>query len=323
MTNDDYPKDTEDSHSGDNGMDHFVDDLIHGRVPPDEELSQLQQALIDISSFSASESGVGGSLVVEKMSSVIAESVGEQQAAPTRSFVGRLLGAKAILAATTAVALTGTAAAAASGSLPSPIQNAFSAAVSNLGVSIPSNSSGRAALPPKDAPADRIAASQSSKDAATTSTTGVSIVALPPVSSSTEVAPVIRHVSSSPNSSSSSKCTSEISLKLGSVVVLSTSPSTTESSKSTTTTQVPSTTTTSTVQPGCTSTSTTEAPATTTTQAPAATTTEAPATTTTEAPAATTTEAPTTTTAAPTTTTAASGLSSGSVQIGRSLLPSD
>ena len=245
MTNDDSSENNEESHSVDDGMDQFVDELVHGRIPPDEDLSQLQKALIDISSFSAPEIGVGGSSVVEKMSSVIAENAVNQESAPSRSVVGRLLGVKAILAATTAVALTGTAAAAASGSLPSPIQNAFSAAVSNLGVSIPSVSSGRV-LPLKDTSGGRNTASQSSKDAGTTSTTtGISSVALPPpVSSSTIVPPAIRH------SSSSSKCTSEISVRIESVLSLST----------TTTTQAPTTT-------------TTAAPTTTTTQAPTTTTT--------------------------------------------------
>lgn len=314
MTNDEHPENTVDGHSDDKGLDQFVNDLIEGRVPPEEELSQLQQALIDISSYSAPEPGIGGSLIVEKMSSVIEENAANEEAAPSRSVVGRLLGVKAILAATTAVALTGTAAAAASGSLPSPIQNAFSEAVSNLGVSIPSVSTGRVALPSKDLSTGRNIVSQSSGEAATTSTTGVSSVALPPLSSSsTVVSPVTPHTSSD----SSSKCTSEISLELQSSIILSTSPSTTQApttstseAPATTTTQAPTTTTT---QPACTPTATTEAPTTTTTEAPTTTTTEAP-TTTTEAPTTTTTGAPTTTTSAP-------GLASGSVQIGRSLLP--
>lgn len=239
----------------DENIDEFVDRLIEGDIPPEEELTDFEQALVEISLFSVSGIEIGGSSVVERMVAEIRDGTEVDPAsekAHHRGYLARLVGAKAIIAATTAVALTGTAAAAASGALPNPIQHAFSAAASNLGVSIPSPREFRVSLAPNKSSKSQ-AGSSSGSGATQSNSGGISNSAAAATSTSTTAAAPINHSAYK----KSSNCSSQVFIRLDSFSSLNISTTTTtEAPTTTTTTEAPTTTT------------TTEAPTTTTTTNP-------------------------------------------------------
>ncbi|NNN18405.1 MAG: hypothetical protein HKL84_00975, partial [Acidimicrobiaceae bacterium] len=210
-------------------MDEFIDRLIDGSLPAGKEFSPLESALIEMSAFSAPEIEVGGSSVVERMSEEMEAEILSPAGHSKHAYVTRLLGVKVIIALTTAAAFTGASAAAASGSLPEPIQKAFSAAVSNLGVSLPSSPVTTTTTTSAAAPgqSQTVNSPNSQSSSTTTAVTNLAIgsgESVPPNSSST-VEP------SSPN------CLPLLAQSISSALSLT-------SSSSTTTTTVPPTTTT-------------------------------------------------------------------------------
>ena len=224
-------------------VDRFVDRLIDGSIPTGTEFSDLENALIEMAAYSAPEIEVGGSSVVEKMAEEIATSTLHHPGVDRRRYFARLVGVKAIVAVTTAVAFTGASAAAASGSLPQPIQKAFSAAVSNLGVSLPS--APVTTTTSTTAPATS-ARRNSSNQGDVSTTTGVTSFAAPATTTSSPI---------TPEKTGSAKCPPLISVSLaaprlststilGSSNYSSTTSTTTTTQPTTTTTTQPTTTTT-------------------------------------------------------------------------------
>lgn len=295
-------------------VDDFVDRLIEGNLAEENGLSPLKEALIEISSFSASEISISGSSVVEQMAAEIIEARADLGLQKQVGYFTRLIGAKAFLVATTAAAFTGTAAAAFSGNLPAPIQNVFSAAASNIGVSLPvvQNASdsqvgakGRSHKNKSNGNGILSSSGSGSLNAmGTTSTTGVTNAP-----SSTSVGHSVTDcVSSTKDGTLSALSFVSLSALLDSTVS-QTASTTTTSSVTTSTTTTSSTTTTeppTTTQPssaGITPCPTTTTASPTTTTKPSSTTTTSPTTTTTTEPPTTTTTSSSTTTT--TTTTAA------------------
>ena len=238
MSNDDYKSNDSGNGFQNEGIDRFVDDLVQGKLASERDLTSIERALVEISSFSSPDREFGGSSVVEQMSEQIAKVAEHPHLKDKRAIFTRVLGAKALLAATTAVALTGTAAAAASGSLPAPIQQVFASAASNLGVSLPSSP------PTTEGPGSSSSQNQvgSAQTQPTTTTTVTSSLALGPTTTVTASKAITKTDTSNCVSGSAQIAYSPdiaTSISTGNSNPTSTTSSSTTSSTSSTTTTEP------------------------------------------------------------------------------------
>ena len=113
--------------------------MLQGIVHPDDAPPGYAPvaALLASATHLGTVDEASGSTTVSAMVEAIRDAAPTPQAQRRRSMVGKLFAGKAALAVIATVALTASGAAAATGSLPDPVQDAVAGAVSHVGVDIP------------------------------------------------------------------------------------------------------------------------------------------------------------------------------------------